>query len=670
MPSYQYHLVVMARLPEKYAYLKNMDCVKRLLDPMSNEAANGPYYCVTLMSPQGRSTLPSNSLAWTSIACMLWDDAEPDSLDPVQQQSMLDWLHWGGQLIISGPDTLDTLRSSFLEPYLPATATGVRELGRDSLLELRHWSGNSTRPLQPARPWTAVQLKERPLSQFIAGTNKLLVERRVGLGRIVVSAFRLSGRELSSWPGFDGFFNACLLRRPARRFRLGNELQVTADPIDGSHSGDAATVCKLRYFSRDTGVEFASYGADVLQYADDETDMNSPNYNYESGLIETAAAGPGVAAWNDFNPVADTAREALRKAAGIEIPDRQFVIWVIVGYLLVLVPVNWAVFRAMGRVEWAWAAAPLIAIGCAALVIKLAQLDIGFARARNEVAVVELQPGYSRAHVTRYTSLYCSLATNYNFKFTDSGGLLLPFPSVSSPDKYYQSPSQSERELTYRRDKKVTVEGFHVGSNSIGFAHSEQMVDLGGGIILEKTEDGGQRVVNNTNLTLQGAGVIKRVAGGGVRTAWIGTLRPGEAVPLKLTLASLGTSLSEKQKAKRRSTPTTAARSWEQRWWESRREESPLTASGARPGEMSLRRLLDVAQNFTSLEPDQLRLVGWIDQEIPGLAVDPLPPQSQHAAVVVAELAYSFGKAPSPDRNSKADVEKTEQLKSPKKAAP
>ena len=33
---------------------------------------------------------------------------------------MLDWLHWGGQLIISGPESLEALRDSFLADYLPA----------------------------------------------------------------------------------------------------------------------------------------------------------------------------------------------------------------------------------------------------------------------------------------------------------------------------------------------------------------------------------------------------------------------------------------------------------------------------------------------------------------------------------------------------------------------
>ncbi len=41
-------------------------------------------------------------------------------------------------------------------------------------------------------------------------------------------------------------------------------------------------------------------------------------------------------------------------------------------------------------------ATPIIALGGMAAVVKMAQLDIGFARAQTELAVLELQSGYPR----------------------------------------------------------------------------------------------------------------------------------------------------------------------------------------------------------------------------------------------------------------------------------
>src|SRR5208283_3004798 len=102
------------------------------------------------------------------------------------------------------------------------------------------------------------------------------------------------------------------------------------------------------------------------------------------------------------------ARTSLRTAAGITIPRSNFIAWMLVAYLTVLGPLNWGIFRLLGRIEWAWIAAPIIAIFGAVVVTKAAHLNIGFARSQTEVDIVELQPDYSRAHLTRYTALYTS----------------------------------------------------------------------------------------------------------------------------------------------------------------------------------------------------------------------------------------------------------------------
>ena len=58
---------------------------------------------------------------------MLWDDLEPDRLSLDQRQALIDWLHWGGQLIVSGPGVPTGRRVT------PVVAQG--DLGR-TLLDL------------------------------------------------------------------------------------------------------------------------------------------------------------------------------------------------------------------------------------------------------------------------------------------------------------------------------------------------------------------------------------------------------------------------------------------------------------------------------------------------------------------------------------------------------
>ena len=108
--------------------------------------------------------LSDNPLTWTSIAYVLWDEVDPQVFTPEQERALVDWLHWGGQLVVSGPDSLDLLKGSFLEPYLPATSGGSRRSTAADLAELKRWladwhARSSRRAAAPTAPWSGVALE-------------------------------------------------------------------------------------------------------------------------------------------------------------------------------------------------------------------------------------------------------------------------------------------------------------------------------------------------------------------------------------------------------------------------------------------------------------------------------------------------------------------------------
>ncbi len=624
MPSYQYHLVVLARWPTRYGYLNKLATVKPPTDEfLGGVEPVGSYYRVDLMKPGRRMLLPSHAMLWTSTACVVWDDLEPSFLSVEQQQALVDWLHWGGQLIVSGPDTLDTLRDSFLTPYLAATSNGTAAFDANSFDALQQWSDASKakpgRQLVPTKPLSGVELKLHPQAQFIPGSGDLFAERYVGRGRVVVSAISLSGNELTNWPCFDEAFNAMLLRRPQREFfgdPDGKLKDLQVEWVDGSARRlDAARICQLRYLSRDTGVTFAEYGADVR--AQDVT----------FDLSEMPPAGTGVAAWRDFNPVANTARATLQEAARIEIPNRDFVVWIVAAYLIVLVPANWIIFRTINRVEWAWAAAPIISVVCTGVVIRMAQLDIGFARSQTEVGILELQGNYARGHLTRYNALYTSLTTSYRFQFDEPGGLVQPFPEVASPDDYRET---SRRSLLYHNAKHPHLNGFSVDSNTVGMVHSEEMVNLGGGLTLKEVSDRVVEVSNRSVLTLHDALVTQR-GDGEILDAWIGELAPGATVRLTL----------EPRDSLRQTLPSSGEAN-----------RSRLFSSQPQPGELNLAPLAQLVMAADELPPGETRLVAWTDQPLPGLEIYPAAPQSKHASLVVAHLRLVAESLPEPDKNT------------------
>jgi len=727
MAAYQYYLVVLAREPTRYGYWKLLDSVRPPWGELVDKRDES-YYRVLLPKITGRVPLPEQPLCWTSVAYIAWDDIDPSSLSAEQQVAMLDWLHWGGVLLVSGPQTLDLLRGSFLEPYLPATAGGNRQLTDADFSALNDaWTlpedKGEKRPLTTVKPWLGVKLVKHADAQFLPGAENLVVERRAGRGRIVATAFSLKQRELLTWKSFDSFVNNCLLRRPPREFSERN-LAVESHWFDEPHRQlDPRLVTNLRYFSRDNEPRLADkprtgLAEDVSQsnnnprFAQDPFDANDSGEDV--GTANAAQRESGVGGWSDFNPVSTAARQSLKAAAGITIPKRQFVVWVLGLYLLVIVPLNWGVFRLLGRVEWAWAAAPVISIVCALCVIRGAEIDIGFARSETELGVIELQPGYSRAHVTRYSALYTSLSTNYDVQFDDPSALVQPFATEAD---FELVSGQEHATVTFHRDENVRLSGFPVSSNSTGMIHSEQMLDVGGGLSMQGADGPQPRITNGTKLTLRDVGLVRRrvteaaesQSRSAERLGFYKDMSTGDYIrQLRQEIAQLPldrrqrqaalqlttrdgvdiAELSDFAKAEARFIELTkdlraaiderAGRSITEVAWigtlgpgESaaikfkepagemllpEREQMPMTSQADSKDSLNLRALVQLAQEPFNLEPGDARLVAWTEEALSGARIEPAAPQVHRAALVVANLRYGSGPPPRPDVNLRSDA--------------
>lgn len=750
MPDYQYYLVALASDPDSYGYLKRLDSVAPPHDDL--DAAEPVLYYRVVLPKVGRDPpVPSNGLVWTSIAVILWDEVDPNLLDRQQQLAMLDWLHWGGQLIVSGPDSLDLLRGSFLEPYMPASSGRSVELRQADFAELNaYWSlrvarRNETLTLDvlDEKPVVGVELQPAPDGRVMPHTGGLVVERQVGVGRIVVTAFPLSAQNIVNWRSFDSFFNACLLRRPARRFEVKDEiLQLAWADSQRYAEKDAALITTQRYFSRDISDLVAAPlpagspagGNDVpkgppvpqptqasaaeppqIETADEEQDdtqadaqvveqNGKPDAQPVAGQPAAPAAEQlepresdqreleyrgrgyrswaesGLAGWNDYSGVANAVREALKDAAGISIPKSGFVFRVLAVYLVVLVPVNWCVFRLLGRVEWAWVAAPLIAVVGAVAVVRLAQLDIGFARSRTEIATLEIHGDYPRAHLTRYAALYSSLSTSYELEFEESTALAQPFPAQ-------RGRHSSLRPIQFfQQDGKTRLSGFQVDSNSTGMVHCEQMFPLGGTLQLVEAAGDQWQVRNSTALRLRDVGVLRRTPRG-LEAAWIGELNPQALVPLQFRPTSTSwfpewdqanTTLSHERHVSLllQERDRNQDRRLDLAEFETVEQGSSQTFSGldqnldsrldelelidwsrrARAGEISIGRLLDLAARQLVLAEGDVRLIGWSDQELPGLNCRPKASQSLARLMVLAHLRHAPLPDPQRDANCRADV--------------
>jgi len=626
MPAHQYFLVVISREPDRYRYVRGLDFVQAPSGTYDS-AARDPHYRVVFPHVKTRTPLANNPLAWSAIAAFLWDDQDPTTFTLAQQAALVDWLHWGGQLIVSGPDSLTRLTGTFLGPYLPAQGGAQLQLDADALSALadatRPTSQNKRQLSAPQGTWPAEELRLQPGAEVMVATQSgvpLVAERRVGNGRVVATAFRLTQRELIGWDGCDAFYHGVLLRRPGRQFlALDGELTIAWN--DRRVFRDPARVTNVRYFSRDAAVSSLPTTASAAA-ADQLPGPSAAEPQYAADGSEIEVIGPSTAGWSSLSAVGQLAQRAGRDATRIEIPNSSFVIRMLALYLAVLVPINWLVFRAVGRVEWAWIAAPIIAVVGAAVVVRAAQLDIGFVRASHELATLELFADHPRGHLTRYTSLYTSLSTEYDLVFDNPTALAQPFPSGAE-----QLRGQARADVELERAEKVTLHGLPVLSNSVGVVHSEQMFDLEGSLRLEsdRQRPGAWQIFNGTRLDLQGVGVLQPQG-----AAWVGELPAGATAPLEFELALAGAA------------------------WQGQRNASPETAAEATPGVTHLRALVEFAENQRA--PGEWRLVAWTRQELAGLSIEPRAAQQRSATVVVAHLRPGELPPRERDRASRAEV--------------
>ena len=664
MEPYQTFFVVLARRPDAYGYLKTLESIRPPFQPMDLTGIQGDYVMV-IPEADKAPMLPSWSLMWTGISYMIWDDYDPLLLSTDQQRAMLDWLHWGGQLIVSGPSSLDRLKSSFLNPYLPVENATTRTFLPAEVAKLNEfWSFASAQSkidpslqLDGESALPVLEMKLTDAGKFVDGTARLVAERQIGRGRICMTAFPLAARPLTNWRRFDNFFNNCLLRRPPRsytytddtgtvshwptdvvralsRFQSRSQVdsgRVMIDDEDlplvnagvdfyrGRTASDALVTTRNSYFSRD---------AYRSKSAEDVRDNLPPALS--DLLAYRCDSHAGLAGWNDFSECSEIARAALREAAGIEVPDRSLIFWSLGLYLFILVPANWTIFRALGRVEWAWAAVPVLAILGTIAVVRLAQLDVGFASSQTELAVVELQPGFTRAHVTRYLGFYTSLSSNYELSFRDESSVVLPFAKTTTT----MGPSRQVDLVTVarpdQRDAAVQLTELAVNSNTTGMVHSEEMLDLEG--VFEWKSVNGSRfdLTNNTAHRLNNVGILRRHRD---RTEFASATQLGPGAKVRVEFSTLNVTAPEDA------------------WTEF---GDPQSDAALR---LNLRPLLSLAADSSRLNEGDVRMIALSSESLPGMTVVPEPSQTRSRNVWVVNLAYGDILAPESDVNAPEDVD-------------
>lgn len=700
IPGHQYFFVVLSDHRDDFEFIGKSDLVSWPALEVWDGELQAAYQLVLCNRVGDRWMLPSTFFGWTTTSFLLWEDVDPNSLSTSQKQAIIDWLHWGGQIIISGPTSMSRLSGSFLEPYLPLQSNNTIPLSQEHIDFLNSkWAlreptqsrltpraqllpeDDTTKnmndslgqapfvqtdpyedteklfPLIPKTTDSADTLPPLPQrnivvtagtltagSNWIPNTNELVAEKFVGRGRVVISTISLSDPYFSRWRSFPGFVNATMLGRPPRGWQENafNSRQTWTHTPD--QEADSRLATHFRIFTRDG---LATPIDDTVLFEPSPKKSSTPltwaNVATAGSVISGWDGDPinGIGAWNSSSSTSNAAKAILREAAGINVPNIGSILVLLLGYLICLVPLNWFVFYMIGKVEWAWAAVPIIALGGVGTVTYTAQLDIGFARSYTEIAVVEAFQEHSRAHVTRYSAIYSSLSTPYKLTLDSDSGVTVP---MISRDREFSSSLVETVRFDYGTADGNFLYPLNILSNSTTFLHTEQMIDLGGSLTLsfDSGSDTNFTLDNKSKYSWISLAAFRRNSNGILESAWIDDLPATTTVQGSFSTADM----------------TKVANHWN---WRAA-NQLPNTALTA-----------DAPENFSSLmrslsglafmRTGELRVIAFSKESVDGLKVEPANGSSLKYTALVLHIDCGRYPTPEPDRSLPSRQMSAEALK-------
>jgi hypothetical protein len=619
----QFLIMVLAAKPDDYNYLNNYQCVLPGAEDDGERGDQRRYYFLINSAEPNKPLLSEHPLAWSPISFAIWDGLQANSLLPAQQESMLDWLHWGGVLLVSGGAEATSLRQSFLGPYLPADvgpSLPLKDLDdlserypAEKLSAVKAKRLNRVQIL-PNRPVYAVRLDPRPDRQVRVTVQTretpLVVERAVGRGRIVMTAFSLTQPELMQWSGYERFWREALLHTP--------ESVVTYSADRTYHRVPARYLSSVRYTARDL------FGGWRRQIQGGGATLN------RSGVVEWTETGSSwvdtIAEWRDSNPLPQAARDTLLESTGIKVPPPQFVLTAALGYAALMLT-SWLVcLFLVRRPELTWVAAPAVTVLFCVGIFQLAQQNVGFDMSVREIDVVEAYAGHPRAHVSRFTCVYSGTRRRCEFQYNEPTAVAMPM----SRGPVARGSNLDRMTLTWGLPS--TLGRYQIHPRSIGMVRAEEVRNIAPGFSFQPA-----KLAADTAEIVSGE--IKNESGWSLNDCWvitpdgwfsIGEFPRGSTAHFaadRLVVSPLKREDDLRETARQRNETAPDIKPT----WFHVSDETRRTLEDVEP-----RRVLELVARGSM--HDGARLVGWTPLAVPGQEIDPKPDRTAGFTVFVVHL--------------------------------
>lgn len=630
LDGYQYNLVVLSKDTSRFIFWRALDCISWTSLKRSREEWVTPYRVIDINEDEVSSNFPNRLYAMTSISHLVINDLNTQIISTDQQDALRDWLHFGGTIIINGPEAIGKIESSFLRNLVPLQSTKDSEISEsDHRLINKNWTikqllGDRVQ-LASDRKIPKIEGELTPGSTWVPRLEGLVAERFAGRGRIVMTTFPMSDPAFVQWPSYSSLIHNAILRKPRRNPTAGDEADLLyADNFAGTELSPLHST-RLRLSARDFDATLMRSDAEV-----------KPNSVADESALFQSSRKASLCAWNPESKVSSIAVNSLQKSSGITVPQISTVIRLLIGYLIVLVPVNWLIFRLMGRVELAWLAAPFIAVIGAVVVARSVQLDVGFSRSQNNFGFVEAHQGYSRGVLSAHTSLYTSLSTNYSAVFENDEGVVVPVVHSSTKKSRL---ANAKLDYWYANENGAGLQSFPVLSNTTGMIQSEEVVDLGGELLATFNDDQTNvSITNKLGIQVQDIGIIGVNSSGKLSTAWVGAPAKGTTVECPLETPESRDRFLAQWDAKPTLSKPDLVRA-DGSIWSERAPEDEVYLGGL---------ISEIAQRYP-LKRGEYIAIGWTEDEMAKLKIYPIAKQRKHKSLVMIHLRNEDLPPPMPD---------------------
>ena len=329
-----------------------------------------------------------------------------------------------------------------------------------------------------------------------------------------------------AWPGLDTLVRRVVFRRPEEP-RMAEAQYEGYNPAPEERGRLLATdLSWYRIMSRDAGLALAPPALRTRSSSGPygRAGQSTPATDPET-LENELNRLPSVSDWRDDTKIPRLGRDLLEEASGITIPSSNFVLKVILAYLIAVIPLNWLICRfVLHRREWTWVVVPLVALAFAIGVERMAARDMGYESASDEIDILEIQGDYPRAHLSRMVSVYTTGRSRFSISYPNNPtALALPFDNGRSIRGEEVSTS------TWQTFPIPSLQDLAVQPRSMSMFRAEEMLALSGPIRLEG--DGStRRVINGADLELHDAILIDASAGAEKQERWLGTIAAGATV--------------------------------------------------------------------------------------------------------------------------------------------